>query len=240
MNIEEPYLLFIETATEICSIALAKRDRLIAAKESGDGYSHSKKLIPFIATMLEENRVDIKEVGAVVLSAGPGSYTGLRIGASSAKGICYALDIPLIALPTLQNIMMCAKDDVSLSTNQSSRPLLYCPMIDARRMEVYTALYDQQGAVVKDITAMVIDEKSFAGILEDHDIIFCGNGMPKCRALLENHGHARFSEMPLSATGMIANAWERYKARQFEDAAYFEPLYLKEYVAAKPVVKGLY
>lgn len=233
----QPYFLLIETATEICSVALSKGDQIIAVKESDNGFSHAQNLIPFVEEILKESNVDRHSLNAVVLSSGPGSYTGLRIGASSAKGLCYALDIPLISIPTLQSIMLGAKTE--LPKDNIEEEILFCPMIDARRMEVYTALYAKNGELIEDTSAKIIDENTFKDILEKQVVVFCGNGMPKCKSILETYPNARFSDTPLSSANMAKQALLKYEAKQFEDVAYFEPFYLKEYIAVKSTVKGL-
>jgi len=167
------------------------------------------------------------------LSIGPGSYTGLRIGASAAKGICYALNIPLIGVSTLQSIVFGAKQQ-----QENERNILYCPMIDARRMEAFTAIFDENGEPITEVESKIIDENSFAAELKRNTLCFCGNGMPKCQSVLQ-HQNARFINVPLMASHMLFPALAKYKSRQFENIAYFEPFYLKEYIAKKSAVKGL-
>jgi len=226
-------LLFLETATEVCSVALSKGDKIVASISSDKGNSHTELLFPFIEEVLLLSECEISEIQGVVLSMGPGSYTGLRIGASAAKGICYALDIPLIAISTLQSIVFGAKRypiDV-----QNVR---YCPMIDARRMEVFTALFDDDGEIVSKIENKIIDETIFTSELENNIIFFCGNAVPKCQSILQ-HPNAHFIEAKLEAQNMLLPALSKFEKKQFENVAYFEPFYLKEYIAKKSVVKGL-
>jgi len=225
--------LLIETATEICSVALAKDEKVIAVKESFNDFSHAKNLIPFIDNILQESNIDKKELSGIGLSIGPGSYTGLRIGTSTAKGLAYSLDIPITTSPTLLSIMMGVQQDFP------NQEYLFCPMIDARRMEVYTALYDHNGNTVKDIHALVVEKESFEELLTQHTVVFCGNGMPKCKELLSQYDRAIFSDRPLSAANLLKPTLEKFKAKAFEDIAYFEPFYLKEFVAVKSKVKGL-
>ncbi|MCL2290042.1 MAG: tRNA (adenosine(37)-N6)-threonylcarbamoyltransferase complex dimerization subunit type 1 TsaB [Bacteroidetes bacterium] len=228
-----PTLLHLETATEICSVALSKGDKIIASLCLDKGNSHIEHLFPFIEQVLTESNCKISELDGVVLSIGPGSYTGLRIGASAAKGICYALEIPLIGISTLQSIVFGA-----IRQQKEEKNVLYCPMIDARRMEVFTALFNENGEVVTEVDNKIIDEHSFASELENHIIYFCGNGMPKCKSVLQ-HPNAHFIDAPLEAANMLLPALAKYENKQFEDVAYFEPFYLKEYIAKKSVVKGL-
>ena len=226
-------LLLIESATEICSVALAQDDKIIAVKECSDGFSHAKNLIPFIDDILCEKNIDKKELSGIGLSIGPGSYTGLRIGTSTAKGLAYSLDIPVLTSSTLLSMMMGARQDFP------NRDYLFCPMIDARRMEVYTAIYDYQGKTVEDVHALIVEQDSFAELLTNHTVVFCGNGMPKCKELLSQYERALFSDRPLSAANLLTPTIEKFKAKVFEDVAYFEPFYLKEFVAVKSKVKGL-
>jgi len=228
-----PTLLYIETATQICSVALSKGKKIVASISSDRGNSHTELLFPFIEQVLEKNKSSISEINGVVLSIGPGSYTGLRIGASAAKGICYALNLPLIGISTLQSIVFGAKYQETDEQN-----VLYCPMIDARRMEVFTALFDKNGDAVTKVESKILDNNTFASELKDNIIFFCGNGMPKCQTVLQ-HPNARFMDTPLDATNMLTPALMKFDKKQFEDVAYFEPFYYKEYIAKKSSVKGI-
>jgi tRNA threonylcarbamoyladenosine biosynthesis protein TsaB len=228
-----PILLFLETATEVCSVALSKGEKIIASICLEKGNSHTEHLFPFIEEVLAKCKCKISELNGVVLSMGPGSYTGLRIGASAAKGICFGLNIPLIGISTLQSIAFGA-----IHKQEEKQNALYCPMIDARRMEVFTALFNEKGEPITEVESKIIDTSSFSKELENHIIYFCGNGMPKCKPMLQ-HKNARFVDVPLDASNMLLPALEKFKNTQFEDVAYFEPFYLKEYVAQKSGVKGL-
>lgn len=231
---QEPIILHIETATEICSVALSQGDNLIALKEENQGYTHAEKLIVFIQTILEETSLTMNDIHAVCLSSGPGSYTGLRIGASTAKGLCYTLTIPLISISTLESIVL------GIKLNWKEKNSLFCPMIDAKRMEVYTTLITQQHAFLLPIQAKIINENSFANYFSNYQIVFCGNGAEKCKPIFETNAQAKFDLTPLSAQNQILYALEKYKKKQFEDIVYFEPFYLKEYIPGKTTVKGLY
>jgi len=226
-------LLLLETATEVCSVALSKGDEIIASVCSDKGNSHTEHLFSFIEQVLAEGDCKISEIDGVILSIGPGSYTGLRIGASAAKGICYALNIPLIGISTLQSIVLGA-----LHLQKEPQNVLYCPMIDARRMEVFTALFNKNGEPIAEVENKIIDETSFCSELENNIIFFCGNGMPKCKSIVQ-HPNAYFIEAPLVAKNMLSPALLKYENKQFEDVAYFEPFYFKEYIAKKSSVKGL-
>lgn len=231
----EPIILHIETATEICSVALSRGKQLIALKEESKGLSHAEKLIPFIEELVKSNQLQLSDINAVAVSIGPGSYTGLRIGASTAKGLCYALDIPVITISTLKSIAIGAQQD----RFDIEKPYLIAPMIDARRMEVYTTLYSSDMELMNEIHAEIIDEESFREIIENHLVIFCGNGMQKCKELFSKYPNAMFSESPLSAQNMIETAYHKFENEDFDDLPYFEPFYLKDYLPGKSTVKGL-
>jgi len=233
-----PVLLYLETATEICSVALSKGAQVVSSISSNKGNSHAEHLFPYIEQVLAEGNCKMQELNGVVLSIGPGSYTGLRIGASAAKGICYALDIPLIGISTLQSIVFGAICQQKEEHHGETEPGLYCPMIDARRMEVFTALYAPNGVPVSETENKIIDEDSFASELNSNIIYFCGNGMPKCKPILQ-HPNARFLNAPLNAANMLLPALVKYQNSLYEDVAYFEPFYLKEYIAKKSSVKGM-
>jgi tRNA threonylcarbamoyladenosine biosynthesis protein TsaB len=172
----------------------------------------------------------------VAVSIGPGSYTGLRIGVSTAKGIAYTAGIPVMAVSTLEGIAQGAKQ---LWAETASEPVQIVPMIDARRMEVFTTRYDFEMNPLEEVTSKIVEENTFAELLSAQKVLFCGNGMPKCRELLSAFPNAHFLDAPVSAKNLLLLALKKWQAQDFEDVAYFEPFYLKEYVAAKPVVKGL-
>ena len=198
-----------------------------------DGNSHARNLIVLIEKMIEDSPISKKEIMGVVVSQGPGSYTGLRIGVSTAKGLCYALQIPLIAVSTLDSIAVGAQRQLAMED------VLYCPMIDARRMEVYTELVDYSLQEIKPVEALIVEEGTFDNLLSEHKVVFCGNGMPKCRPLLEKYPNALFADAEISSQNMVNIAYQKYLRGDFEDVAYFEPFYLKQYIAKKSHVKGL-
>ena len=221
-----PLILHIETATELCSVALSHGNHCLAVKENSEGRNHATMLTPFINDLLNENNTSIHQLDAIAVSSGPGSYTGLRIGLSTAKGLCYGANIPLISVSTLQAMSMgfVRQHDVADSS-------LLCPMIDARRMEVYTALYEKDGRQTKNISAEIIIEQSFASWLDAYQIFFFGNGAEKCRTTI-THSNAIFpKEFAHSARYMIQPALQAYNEKRFEDIAYFEPFYLKDFIA---------
>ena len=231
-----PTILYIETATDVCSVALSKGTEVIGLKEEAGGNNHAKHLLPFVDEVLKQAGVSMTEINGVAVSIGPGSYTGLRIGVSTAKGIAYTADIPVMAVSTLESIAQGAK---MLWSGTSTETVQIIPMIDARRMEVFTTRYDFDMNPLEEVASKIIDETTFAELLSKEKVLFCGNGMPKCRELLSTFPNACFAEAPISAKNMFPATLRKWQKQEFEDVAYFEPFYLKEYVAAKPVVKGL-
>ena len=226
-------ILHIETATEVCSVAVANNRELLSIKETTGGNSHSANLTIFIEEVMKQSGKTLKELDAVAVSKGPGSYTGLRIGVSTSKGLCFGLDIPLIAIDTLKAMAYGA-------SNGKIADFIYCPMIDARRMEVYAAIYDKNNNTLRDVSADIVDELIYKEYLDNNIIMFFGNGANKCREVLSSHPNAKFLDNNLASAGkMISLAADKYEQKQFEDVAYFEPFYLKDFIAAKPVVKGL-
>ena len=233
-------ILNLETATAVCSVALAVDGKIVALKETSEKNSHAAQITPFISAVFAEAGLDFSQLDAIAVSQGPGSYTGLRISVSTAKGLCYALGKPLIAINTLQAMAFQAKKLIRPSDFDSENTL-FCPMIDARRMEVYCALFNASLAMIQKEKAMIIDQNSFEETLDKNPVVFFGDGAPKCKEYLVQHVHAIFYDNILpSATAMIEFSEEKLKAKNFEDLAYFEPFYLKEFVAGKPKVKGLY
>lgn len=227
------YILCLETATQICSVALCDDNTVIQYKETELPNAHSKVLAGFIQEILRESGIQKTQLNAIAVSKGPGSYTGLRIGVSTAKGLCYGLDIPLISIPTLYAMAVGA-------SHQTSEKGLFCPMIDARRMEVYAAVYDQALIPVQDVSAVIVEPDTFSELLKDNKMLFFGDGASKCKDLLQ-HPNAVFADhIKPSARNMAGRAFEKFTANEMEDVAYFEPFYLKDFIAGKPRVKGLF
>jgi len=214
-------ILNIETATKNCSVSLAENGKIIALKEVNDGtYSHAENLHVFIQDVLKEANKILKNLDAVAVSKGPGSFTGLRIGVSSVKGLCYALDIPLIAISTLQAL--------ALQVNKEEG--LVIPMLDARRMEVYSAVFSSDNSQVREIQAQVLDENSFTSYLNENTVYFIGDGVVKTKEII-THKKAFFIDDKLpSANEMAQLSYEKFQQKNFEDVAYFEPFYLKDFV----------
>jgi len=236
-----PLILHIETATDICSVALSEKDQLLSLVESGQERSHARLLNAFIRKTFSDSSKELKQIDAVAISKGPGSYTGLRIGVSTAKGIAFALKKPLLASGTLENMAFGAANHQAIRDliQKHGKNLLLCPMLDARRMEVYAGFYTTEISMVREVSADVIDEQSYSGIMKEYNVCFFGNGAPKCKDVLD-HPNAHFIEgINPSASQMILPVLSRYEKKQFEDVAYFEPFYLKDFVATKPRKKVL-
>ena len=217
------FILSIETATKNCSIALSKEGKTIALKEiANQNFSHAEKLHVFIEEILTENQITFKDLIAIAVSKGPGSYTGLRIGVSSAKGLCYALNIPLISIDTL----------TSLARQIAVKEGVIVPMIDARRMEVYTAVFNPEFKMIKGVEALIVDKNSFSEI--ESTVHLVGDGALKFKETLTNEKFKFYDDIIYpSANEMSELAFEKYKISDFENVAYFEPYYLKDFVLNK-------
>lgn len=213
------YILNLETSTKNCSVSLAKNGVVVASREIAEqGFSHAEKLHVFIEEVVAEATITLKDLHAIAVGKGPGSYTGLRIGVSTAKGLSYALDIPLIAVDTL----------LVLAKQLEITDGLLVPMLDARRMEVYSAIYDGDYNNVRVIQAEVIDENSFSDY--NQKLYFLGDGAQKCKAILNKENHFFVDEIIYpSALQMAALSFEAYKISDTVDVAYFEPFYLKDF-----------
>ncbi len=232
-------ILSIETTTSICSVALALDGKIIGFQELDSKNSHAEILNGFIQTVLKESHHTFSDLNAIAVSEGPGSYTGLRIGVSTAKGLCYSLDIPLIAIGTLASLAWHTRENTSAEILEKEN-LLFCPMIDARRMEAYTAHYNLNIEEVRKVEAEVIDEHTYAELLEKNIFVFSGDGAKKYQDLYQNNPNAYFlPELMASARGMVRMAEEKFRNKDFADLAYFEPYYFKNYIAGIPKVKGL-
>ena len=246
-------ILLLETATAVCSVALARDGEVLAELHSDQPNAHSSRLPLFVEQLFEQCHITPKQLDAVCVSSGPGSYTGLRIGVSSAKGFCYALSIPLLSVPTLQGMA------AQYYTQHPDYHGMVCPMIDARRMECYTAFFEMENhpgaaadsqlstfnfqlstSTLKPTSADIIESGIYDDFLNRGEVMFIGDGAEKTRALLGIHPNARYdTDFRISAAGMLPIAIQRLQAGQVEDVAYFEPFYLKDFVAKKSVVRGL-
>lgn len=222
-------ILQIETATTVCSVALSENGRVLAFKEADQRNIHAEKITIFVEEVLKDAGKTFNDIEAIAVSSGPGSYTGLRIGVSAAKGLSFALDKPLIAVETLETMAYGLIAEKSFGDD-----ILLCPMIDARRMEVYTAVFDSRGSRIVPTSAEIIDGNSFSDLLSKHKIIFFGDGAEKCREVLAVHPNAEIvGDFTNSAKYLTKRAAEKYLAGDFEDVAYFEPYYLKDFIAGK-------
>ena len=219
-------ILCIESATKNCSVSLARDGEVIAIRELWEEkFSHAEKMHSFVLEVMASSEYELSDLDAIAVSKGPGSYTGLRIGVSTAKGLCYALDRPLISVPTLESLarqVNCAEGSMIV------------PLLDARRMEVYSAVFDKDYARVRETRAEVIGPESFSEYLESGKVCFLGDGARKTREVLR-HPNAVFTDLSYpSSREMAALAETRFQNQEFEDLAYFEPYYLKDFIAGKP------
>lgn len=215
------YILHLESATKACSVALSFEGKLKQVKEiTEDNFSHGENLTLFIEDVLKQEKISAKELAAISISSGPGSYTGLRIGVSVAKGLCYALNIPLIAIDSLHCIYEIAREKHPEKT--------IIPMIDARRMEVFSSIYSSEGTLLKEISADIIEEESYAQFVP---FIACGDGAEKLREIWSSREITIDSTILSSAIGQVKIAFEKFQKNDYVDLAYFEPFYLKDFVA---------
>ena len=230
-------ILCLETATPVCSVALNDGCCTLALRETEGQNAHSEKITNFIHEVMETAGIDYNQLDAVAVSQGPGSYTGLRIGVSTAKGVCYAANLPLMAIDTLQAMACGMKEKLG---SQIAEHDLLIPMIDARRMEVYAAIFDANLNKIEDTAALVIDENSFEELRKDHHLWLFGDGAPKLGQLFENETNISIiNGFKPSAAYMRPLAEKALREHDFVDVAYFEPFYLKDFIAGKPHVKGL-
>lgn len=234
-----PTILLLESSTATLSVALSREGRIVATREKAATRDHAALLLTFVDEVIRESGLRPAGLDAVAVSKGPGSYTGLRIGTSSAKGLCYALDKPLIAISPLQALAMEAARSFDADMAEQA---LFCPMTDAGRMEVYAGLYTGTGEIVRDVQADIITAESYAEYIvrPQQKLYFLGNGAEKCRAVLGQRPNMIFLPgWEPNARYMAAPATHAYTVGDFEDTAYFVPFYLKDFVAGKPHVKGL-
>lgn len=222
-------ILCIETGTDICSVGLSRDGELISLRESDEGRDHARNVALFVDELLRENDIAAEELSAVAVGMGPGSYTGLRIGVSFAKGLCYGLQIPLVAVGSLDSMVQVAREDheAGIIDVDNWSDAVLCPMVDARRMEVYTQMFDTQGQPLNEVKAEIVTEESFKEWRGERQLVIFGNGAAKCREVLND---ATYINVTPSARGLAALAHQRLEAGQTEDIAYFEPFYLKDFI----------
>ena len=226
-------IICLETATDLCSVALCDDTGVISVRESNKSRSHASLLTVYIEDILKENGIGAQQLSAVAVSKGPGSYTGLRIGVSVAKGIAYAASLPLISIETTTS-MFWGITESGIYNESAGKDTLLCPMLDARRMEIYYAIYDYAGNKIKDISAEIITEDSFSNIPETKKIIFFGDGAAKCKDVIKRRNTHFDDEFKISATHMRIPVFQAFNDNNFEDVAYFEPFYLKDFITSQP------
>jgi tRNA threonylcarbamoyladenosine biosynthesis protein TsaB len=226
-------IICLETATNLCSVALCSSLGVISLREGSDSKSHASMLTVYIEEILKETGMKARDLEAVAVSKGPGSYTGLRIGVSVAKGIAYAASIPLIGIDTTLSMFwgIACRQSNRIPTDEKT---LFCPMLDARRMEVYYAIFDNSGNSVKKKSAEIISDDSFKEIHESSKIIFFGDGASKCRGVIKRQNICFDDDFRMSASHMYIPVNRAFKDRRFEDVAYFEPFYLKDFITSIP------
>ena len=230
-------ILCLETSTSVCSVALNESCCTLAMRESDKPNAHSERITVFIKEVMDEVGIDYSQLDAVAVSQGPGSYTGLRIGVSTAKGVCYAAELPLMAIDTLQAMACGMRQKMAAQIEPDD---LLIPMIDARRMEVYAAVFDAQLNRIQDTAAHVINEHSFEEFRKGHRLWLFGDGAPKLKEVFKDMPEVQIIDGLLpSAAFMAPLADQALREQRFVDVAYFEPFYLKDFVAGKPHVKGL-
>ena len=222
-------IILIETSTALCSVALAEDGRIVAYTESETPRAQASLTAPFVKDLLDERGLGVRDCDAVCVSKGPGSYTGLRVGVSTAKGLCFGAGIPLIAVGTLDTLVYQATDEGLLPDDCR----YVVPMVDARRMEVYTSVFTPDGRQLTETRPQVIEQGNYADLLAEGPVLFIGDGAGKCREVLA-HPNAHFVQCCPKASAMLRPAFTAWDARRFEDTAYFEPFYLKDFIATIP------
>lgn len=217
-------ILNIETSTTLCSVSVAENGKILKFQEADEGYTHAENLHVFIDKVLKEAGISPRDLNAIAVGSGPGSYTGLRIGVSAAKGLAYALKIPLISVNTLQTM-------ANVAIKESAGKEMYCAMLDARRMEVFCAFFDMNLNFIKETSAQIISETDHGYFNTGKEICFFGDGMPKCKDILSKIPGAHFIEnIKPGSVSLGELAFSKFQNQQFEDVAYFEPFYLKDFL----------
>ncbi|MFV0482880.1 MAG: tRNA (adenosine(37)-N6)-threonylcarbamoyltransferase complex dimerization subunit type 1 TsaB [Bacteroidales bacterium] len=231
-------ILIIETSSPVCSIAIAVGGEIKHIREDFE-QNHASLSALFVDEVLQEAGLTVKDLDAIALSEGPGSYTGLRIGASLAKGLAYGGNVPVLCINTLEAMTEYIIDNSSLLSHTKNK-VVFVPMIDARRMEVYTTFYDQELNIIKPIHSLILEENTFAPFISDHQIAIFGTGMEKCRDLYKGDKYIFINEPnKMSAKHLLSSTMKKYKEKDFADTAYFEPNYLKDFIATTPKNKIL-
>ena len=222
-------IILIETSTSLCSVALAENGNITAYRESSAPKAHASLTAVFVQEVLEEKGIKLSDCDAICVSMGPGSYTGLRVGVSTAKGLCFGSGKPLLAVGTLDTLVAQASAEETASAAGVNFKYII-PMIDARRMEVYSAVFEAGKGQITKTTPTIVDENSYAEYLKQGPVLFIGDGAGKCADAIK-HPNAHFCQCNPKASAMLTPAMQAYNEKRFEDVAYFEPFYLKEFVA---------
>jgi len=230
-------ILLIETATEVCSVALIENNEVLALREISEGKSHAGVLTLFIQEILEEAKFSIDSLDAVAVSMGPGSYTGLRIGVSVAKGLCYGRDIPLIGIPTLESMFQGMINRLTIMKYDFNDNDIFIPMIDARRLEVYMAIFDGKGKQLKDTCAIIVESDSFKTLLDTSKVFFFGSGALKLKNIITHKNAVFDANFVHSSINMSVLTLNKFHIKKFVDTAYFEPFYLKDFISTVPKKK---
>lgn len=227
-------ILNLESSTEICSVTLSHDGKVTDTMENTEGMNHARLMGVYVQEIMQRNNLKFDRLSAIAVSKGPGSYTGLRIGVSLAKGLCYANNIPLIAVSPLQSMSSHVIANKNMWNLPDSDSLTFCPMIDARRMEVYMALFDIHNQEVESVSARIIHENSFDDLLRQKPVTFFGNGSEKLKPVITHPNAFFIPDIKTSAQFMCSLSHEAFKNKQFVDLAYFEPFYLKDFIAGVP------
>lgn len=225
-------ILCLDTATDICTVSLFENGACVSFRDSGNERTHATQLALFIDEVLKETCNSVADLDAIAISMGPGSYTGLRIGVSTAKGLCYGANVPLIAVSTLQSMCYGITEELKLENNLQD--FYFCPMLDARRMEVYSALYAPDYSEVRGIQAEIIDDDSYRDLLQKKKIVYFGTGSEKTKEHIKHANAIHLNNVSYTSRNMYKLAEKKLETKQFEDVAYFEPFYLKDFVATTP------
>ena len=222
-------IVLLETSASLCTVALAENGNITAYRESSAPKAHASLTAVFVQEVLEEKGIKLSDCDAICVSMGPGSYTGLRVGVSTAKGLCFGSGKPLLAVGTLDTLVAQASAEETASAAGVNFKYII-PMIDARRMEVYSAVFEAGKGQITETTPTIVDENSYAEYLEQGPVLFIGDGAGKCADAIK-HPNAHFCQCNPKASAMLTPAMQAYNEKRFEDVAYFEPFYLKEFVA---------
>ncbi|MBN2682548.1 MAG: tRNA (adenosine(37)-N6)-threonylcarbamoyltransferase complex dimerization subunit type 1 TsaB [Bacteroidales bacterium] len=225
-------IVCIETSTEVCSVCIAADGKILSSRFNNENKSHAALLTVFIDELLKETNILPQQINAVAVSMGPGSYTGLRIGVSAAKGLAFGTGAALIGISTLESMTYGARKTFN-NKFDNNKDLLFVPLLDARRMEVYSAVFNNKGEKIRDVSAEIIDETSFYNELNNNNIFFFGNGAEKCKDLISGKDRIFITDFVMQAENLVELAFQRLENKMFEDLAYFEPYYLKDFIAKK-------